>query len=831
MMTMESAPSRAMMPGLSNNHVNQPEQTADFAGYDQPLTAADADVQDVQVYEYDQPSTYIYTNSIGSDNSNADVVRSEMMFYNTPLTEKYAQAAYGAVQNIQDQCAVDFQSLCARSAPYMNLNDMMAQLMMPAEATYVYRGRKLTEVKPFSELQTGAEYVDYLRSFYRPHHFGSHPFSNVMYRDSASGKFVSPEHKHAEGSEVREGHEGKNLRLAKPGWTMPALPTTTGATVAEHIRGKLSSKPRSYASHTHVNKDETHRRLRLAAPGWKMPTSPTNAEPTTLISGAPEPMALVEETAQELKDYDLTDSSASDAAPAPRKPCSHKMGTTAGTATASSNSAGPQEAVFDMRSFISDFFSGKDVNFALMPMFQSQLGNGAGNQGTTVQFVRLADDDAGGQDDDDFYADDLDDLDDGADDGSAYYYGADDAAADDDDQLLPADDEAQGALSVKGGFAAQVKRGVMNMLAASRPLPRLGDRGTRSALPQMLGQVRPMGGRPPQNRRRDGPGSASSEEGSRRGHEGEHDRDHDHRHGGPDGSSEEEEDGKSRESGEGSSEEHGHDRHHDRQDKHSSSSSSEEHSGGRFGPPPPVSEDHSFSGSLGFGADGDMCMYQGMAQGMVSQPCMGAVSGLYQLRAQYWEESQMPPPPPHCHLGLILIAAALLGCCVRRFYAARYEKKVRSLLTALHTHPHLKASVEAETGIQVPMPKPACCLSNAAQGPQGSRKSWLARTCKALVLFVALLFVSFVVSFTSLEITMNIVGNLDSSAQPDPNTGETPQLSPFAALTILFLVCTAELTLLALVVRGLRACCTGRRCCEESNGKIIVLIFTGHLQG
>ena len=224
-------------------------------------------------------------------------------------------------------------------------------------------------------------------------------------------------------------------------------------------------------------------------------------------------------------------------------------------------------------------------------------------------------------------------------------------------------------------------------------------------------------------------------------------------------------------------------------------------------PLPPVPEDHSFSGNLGFGADGDMCVYRAMSQGRVSQPCVGAVSELYELRAQYWEESQQPQDFHHHHgLGLLILGVVLLACTVRRIYAIRYEKKVRSLLTALHTHPHLKSSIEAETGVEVPVPVPAgtCCVGANTDG--NSSGVTLVKAGKVLAFAVLIFAVSFAVSFSSLEITMHVVNEMDKHAPEDPNTGEPAFTSPLAALFVLFFVCTAELTVLALLVRGVKAC-------------------------
>ena len=65
----------------------------------------------------------------------------------------------------------------------------------------------------------------------------------------------------------------------------------------------------------------------------------------------------------------------------------------------------------------------------------------------------------------------------------------------------------------------------------------------------------------------------------------------------------------------------------------------EKKAGGRPRRGPPVPEDKYFSGALGFGAEGDMCLYQNLDQ--LSDPCVSAVSDLYALRANYWAEDQV----------------------------------------------------------------------------------------------------------------------------------------------------------------------------------------------
>jgi len=133
---------------------------------------------------------------------------------------------------------------------------------------------------------------------------------------------------------------------------------------------------------------------------------------------------------------------------------------------------------------------------------------------------------------------------------------------------------------------------------------------------------------------------------------------------------------------------------------------------------PPRQEDTSFAGNLGFGADGDMCLYRNMDR--LSASCSSAVADLYMLRESYWQEYQDQQHGPHPPLGCGLLAIGLLAVVflARRYFGYKRQQQVRSLLTALHTHPDLKARVESETGVSVPMPYTGhCCrASNASTG-------------------------------------------------------------------------------------------------------------------
>eukprot|EP00429_Kryptoperidinium_foliaceum_P114336 CAMPEP_0176317426 /NCGR_PEP_ID=MMETSP0121_2-20121125/69241_1 /TAXON_ID=160619 /ORGANISM="Kryptoperidinium foliaceum, Strain CCMP 1326" /LENGTH=130 /DNA_ID=CAMNT_0017659665 /DNA_START=141 /DNA_END=529 /DNA_ORIENTATION=- len=105
------------------------------------------------------------------------------------MMEKYSEAAYGAIQNIQQQCAADFRNICPTSPPYMNLNGLISKLFSADQDTYVFRRKLATE-----NFKTGAEYVDHLRSLFSNRYLPTfvNPLTHVMYWDEKSKKYVNP---------------------------------------------------------------------------------------------------------------------------------------------------------------------------------------------------------------------------------------------------------------------------------------------------------------------------------------------------------------------------------------------------------------------------------------------------------------------------------------------------------------------------------------------------------------------------------------------------------------------------------------------------------------
>lgn len=234
----------------------------------------------------------------------------------------------------------------------------------------------------------------------------------------------------------------------------------------------------------------------------------------------------------------------------------------------------------------------------------------------------------------------------------------------------------------------------------------------------------------------------------------------------------------------------------------------------------PRQEDTSFAGNLGFGADGDMCLYRNMDR--LSASCSSSVADLYMLRESYWRDYQdQQQGPPHFGCGLVAIGLLAVVFLVRRYFGYKRHQQVRSLLTALHTHPDLKARVESETGVSVPMPMHTtghCCrATNASTGtcPFIICKLVLCRLVRVLLFFAFLLLSSLFITISSLELTFMVLQLIDAGASQDPVTGDLQLTSPFVALLILFSICAAQLSVLAVIIRAIKRS-TVSRCCQES---------------
>jgi hypothetical protein len=106
-----------------------------------------------------------------------------------------------------------------------------------------------------------------------------------------------------------------------------------------------------------------------------------------------------------------------------------------------------------------------------------------------------------------------------------------------------------------------------------------------------------------------------------------------------------------------------------------------------------IEEDVWFSGSLGFGQDGDMCLYENFPK--VSNQCQFAVRDLHALRSTYWQQevnSREGPPMGHpCFLFVLFSAAFLFILVFFNLKTRKMRKLNRAVMDAIESNPQLRA--------------------------------------------------------------------------------------------------------------------------------------------
>lgn len=110
-----------------------------------------------------------------------------------------------------------------------------------------------------------------------------------------------------------------------------------------------------------------------------------------------------------------------------------------------------------------------------------------------------------------------------------------------------------------------------------------------------------------------------------------------------------------------------------------------------------IEEDVWFSGSLGFGQDGDTCLYENFAK--VSNQCQYAVQDLHELRSTYWQQevnSREGPPMGHpCFFFFIVSAAFIVFLVFYNLKTRKMRKLNRAVMDAIESNPHLRAQGNA----------------------------------------------------------------------------------------------------------------------------------------
>jgi len=225
-----------------------------------------------------------------------------------------------------------------------------------------------------------------------------------------------------------------------------------------------------------------------------------------------------------------------------------------------------------------------------------------------------------------------------------------------------------------------------------------------------------------------------------------------------------------------------HDREHDEQEEREREEREEREERDRV-------EDNYFAGALGYGAEGDMCMYQNLPQ--LSQPCVSSIVDLYNLRDEYWNDYQQQNDYHHRHppVGLFLffmLGLLVLSWACRRMRHKKQMKKrleVQTFFDAILTNPDLKCIVESQTGLQIPV-VPIVQKCNAW--------SCVKKIAYKTLLIVGICVVSVLISISSLEFTAMVVSHASSEVT-----------APFV-LTVLFAVILIQILLFVAFVQSIK---------------------------
>lgn len=206
-----------------------------------------------------------------------------------------------------------------------------------------------------------------------------------------------------------------------------------------------------------------------------------------------------------------------------------------------------------------------------------------------------------------------------------------------------------------------------------------------------------------------------------------------------------------------------------------------------------VPEDNFFIGATGFGAEGDFCMMQNADK--LSPECHDAIGALYEIRQDYWLETQTPLPPAHWHhrhhsvfFPIVLLLLAGLGLrkiIMVRSKCAERKQKITKIFDAIKANPQLKAAVEAEAGIEIP------------EIPICNGKACL----RGVLCFLMNLVVAFGIAVSSLMIASHILSNM---FHVNPESGDVEPPSVFVSLLVLASVTLTEIMTYRFILKGCR---------------------------
>ena len=212
------------------------------------------------------------------------------------------------------------------------------------------------------------------------------------------------------------------------------------------------------------------------------------------------------------------------------------------------------------------------------------------------------------------------------------------------------------------------------------------------------------------------------------------------------------------------------------EDEHDSHDGHDEHDHHPEGP-----DDIFYSGALGYGATGDMCIYKNFQQ--LSEPCQNSIKELYGVRQNYWTATVDSKNHHHPHMLFSFMLLALGGLIMRRAYLnKKRNQQMNKILEIIHSNDALKANLEAQSGVQVP--KPLKCNGKS-----------IGRT---ILLIIISIISALMISISSLIVTVAI---LETMEHPDPNTGDVSVPSVSTAFLVLGSVSLIELLLFVGLVR------------------------------
>lgn len=231
-------------------------------------------------------------------------------------------------------------------------------------------------------------------------------------------------------------------------------------------------------------------------------------------------------------------------------------------------------------------------------------------------------------------------------------------------------------------------------------------------------------------------------------------------------------------------------------------------------------KDDVYTGSLGFGDEGDACMYKVYPK--LSNSCKDAISDLYDFREDYVYDNPMAMGAPasasatafhyarrgHAGMALGFVTLLILGLYVT-FKRREKSHQIRRVLDVIDGNPQLKQQVEELAGCEIPRHNSGWkAIRNLFQ-----------RGFRGILYVACIIFAAFAIAIVSLITSTAIVGAMShlpaecEGVVQDDEECQGP--SPFFALTVLFIVVAVNMYLCALLARAFR--CWGNRNIDESD--------------